>query len=238
MSEAIQAASRSMLSDLERLRSIGSNVANASTPGFKAERMVQRIFQNALSSVASTGAPAAQLQVLLDSKAGALRDTGRAMDLAIDGPGYFQIDAGDEVLFSRRGDFRVDAGGRLSNEQGLPVLGEGGEIVLTGGGADFEVDRQGYVSERGQRVGKLAIAQFGEGGSLAHVSGGLYRASEPPQVSEHSTVVQKHLEMANVDIVQESLNLVEVGRHANFVGQAIRGYDQMLDVAINELGRR
>lgn len=238
MSEAIQAASLSMLSDLERLRSIGSNVANASTPGFRAERTVQRVFQDALSSVASGGSNLAQLQVLLDSKAGALRDTGRAMDLAIDGSGYFQIDAGGEILFSRRGDFRVDAAGRLSNEEGLPVLGEGGEIVLTGGGTDFEVDRQGIVSERGQRIGKLAIAHFGEGATLAHVSGGLYRASEGPEVSDRSTVIQKHLEMANVDIVQESLNLVEVGRHANFIGQAIRGYDQMLDVAINELGRR
>lgn len=232
MSNAITAVSQAMLSDLERLRVISHNMANVSTPGFRAERPVEGRFEGVVSNRLA-GVPTRSLTVATD-KAGGVRETSRNLDVAIDGPAFLQVDTGDSIVYTRRGDLRLDAGGRLITESGHPVVGTAGEIVLTGD--DAEIDARGVITQRGQAVGQLALVEFGPEAVLQPLSSGLLASSVTPDPATQSTVLGRHLETSNVDVVSESLRLVEVSRHASYIGQVIRGYDQILNAAINTLG--
>lgn len=232
MSNAITAVSQAMLSDLERLRVISHNMANVSTPGFRAERPVEGRFEGVVNNKLA-GVPTRSLTVATD-KPGGVRETSRNLDVAIDGPAFLQVDTGDSIVFTRRGDLRLDASGRLVTESGYPVLGTAGEIVLAGD--DAEIDNRGVITQRGQAVGQLALVEFGPEAVLQPLSSGLLTSAETPDPATQSTVLGRHLETSNVDVVSESLRLVEVSRHASYIGQVIRGYDQILNAAINTLG--
>ena len=232
MSNAITAVSQAMLSDLERLRVISHNMANVSTPGFRAERPVEGRFEGVVSNKLA-GIPTRSLTVVTD-KAGGVRETSRNLDVAIDGPAFLQVDTGDSIVYTRRGDLRLDAGGRLITESGYPVLGTAGEIVLTG--EDAEIDTKGVITQRGQAVAQLALVEFGSEAVLQPLSSGLLASADTPDTATRSTVLGRHLETSNVDVVSESLRLVEVSRHASYIGQVLRGYDQILNAAINTLG--
>ena len=232
MSTAIQGAASSLLADLERLRSIGNNMANASTPGYRAERLVNQSFA-ILMIAALLSSP--RMDVVADSRPGSIRATGRTLDLALDGPGYFQIAGPSGVVYTRRGDFRRDDAGRLATTNGLAVLGAAGEVFLTA--AEVQVERNGTISQDGTKVGRLLLTEFEASEKLRYLGDGLYQSSSEGTSSSTTSLLQRHLEMSNVDIVAESLRMLEINRHVGMVGQVLRGYDQMLDSAINNLGR-
>lgn len=116
---------------------VGDNISNSSTIGFKAGRSEFEDLiaggQTAGKTIGS-GSQLAGVSTLFDQ--GTLEFTGRALDLAIDGNGFFVVGEGDQRFYTRAGNFKVDASGYLVNQSDLRVLG----YPASGSGALEEIN--------------------------------------------------------------------------------------------------
>lgn len=238
MGDIAALAAATLSSDMERLRIISQNLSNASTPAYRAELPTPTNPER--FAAALRGGPLPQETApVRTGKAGMLRETQRRLDLAIEGPGYFRVQTPAGVRYTRRGDFTMDAGGRVLSQAGFPLLGESGELVLPGG--DFEIDPQGVV-----RIGSTPVARIllgmpqDQDQELSYLGDSLFAAQDDlptagPEAGR-AALRQGALESANVNPLQEMVSLMETVRHVGFGAQALRAYDQMLDASINQTG--
>ena len=197
-----------------------NNLANASTTGFRAD------FQNALSQqVEGEGFPSRVYATVedagVDYSAGSIMSTGRELDAAINGQGFFAIQAADGgEAYTRAGDFRVDNLGRLTTGAGHPVLGNGGPISVPAH-SKLEIGADGTISIQplGQSANTLAIVdriklvnpshdqlQKGLDGLIRVRDGGVAVADAGV------SVVSGSLETSNVNTVGALVRMIELAR--------------------------
>ena len=135
-----------------------NNLANASTTGFRSDYTQSRA-QPVFGDYFPTRAFAMAERPASDFRQGPLQETGRQMDVAIEGPGWFMVEGADgEEAYTRSGDLSVDPQGRLINARGLQLMGGGGPIVLPPF-ETIEIARDGTVSIRPQGEGPEAVAE-------------------------------------------------------------------------------
>lgn len=234
-----------------RLDTLASNVANASTPGFKATRVD---FKDALYStmdnpVLLNGADNNLLRgsgLLVDStsidlKQGANIDTGLPLDFAIEGDGFFQVQAENgEVLYTRSGSFRtvaVDDINYLVTPQGYFVLDSGGNRVnMPDDGTAVSITQKGVISTLEGEIGTIGVVRFSNPSGLTAVgdtSFSLTETSGQPEIDESSIVVQGKLENSNVDLAQELTLLIRSQRAYSLASRALTTSDDMLGLANN-----
>lgn len=236
MSEVLAIAAKSMADDLARMATISHNLANATTPGFKKDITVTRPFIEYLQTYGAyprtftTTVPV--LDTVVDYKAGSLRYTGGALDVALDGDGFIELQSDHGPLYTRQGNFQVDARGRLITATGIPVAGD---ITLTT--TQIRIDNQGRVFDDDRPAGQLRVVSFEHPGALQKVGAGLFIAPNATagQQSE-SRVRQGYLENSNVASVTEMVNIIDTMRHFEATQRLIQGYDAILDRAIRMLG--
>jgi flagellar basal-body rod protein FlgG len=236
MSDAIAALSDAMRNDAETLRVIGQNVANLDTTAYRREIAVMHpTFEQASDDVRATLGRALSLETVIDQRPGTLKSTTEPLHLALEGPGFFVVDAAGGEALTRRGDFRLDNTGKLVTQAGQPVLGEGGAIELAGGTPQIAPD--GAVRVNGEIVARVRIAQVAPESQLTPIGGDLYRANQLSQPDDSARVRQGFLETSNVESVGEMVRLIETMRHFETVQRFVRGYDDMVGRAISELGK-
>jgi len=224
MTDTIQAVSRSLSADVNTLNAISHNIANISTPGFRAERSVAS-FQSQLEGSAST--------VAVDLKDGPLADTGRSLDLALRGTGFFEVQRGTETLLARAGNFRLDNDGALVNANGDQVLGESGALQLPN--QSVRIDGKGEIWAGDRSLGHFKLVDVADASRLQALDGGAFRY-DGALTEFKGKVQQGALEHANVDAADESVRLMELTRHVESVQRAISIYDKAMDTGINRLG--
>lgn len=250
MQDAVYSAMFGAMTAEHRMNSIANNLANVSTTGFKRERlnfqdMVSRPAAMTLDptpTVRLTGSaggmgagPAAPERVIvsqprigqarLDFSDGGMRQTGNTLDLAIQGEGFFKVQAPEGVRYTRDGSFRLSPEGELVTAQGYQVLGEGGPITVPEG-RDFLVSSSGVVTAGVDEVGRLSVVAVENPDQTLEKHGrNLFRAKDGVNASESrpelSTVAQGFLEAANVEIVEEMVNMIETNR-------AFEAYQKMM----------
>ncbi len=236
MSDLMAIAAKSMADDMARMATISHNLANATTPGFKKDIPVSRPFVEYLQAYGSgaqtyvTTLPAAT--TVVDHKAGSLRFTGSAMDAAIDGDGFFELQSEQGPVYTRAGNFQIDARGRMVSASGLPVAGD---ITLTT--TQPRIDQKGRVFDDDKPVGQLRVVQFERPGAMLKIGDGLFLGpnSTTGQVVD-SRIRQGYLENSNVMPVGEMVNVIETMRHFEANQRLIQNYDEVLGRAIRTLG--
>jgi len=246
MSVVMSILAASMRNDVDQMRLVAQNMASADVVAYRQHIGVARpdfasLFgqENAAAgaapALAATGA--VHMDVAIDSRPGTLRQTGEPLDVAIQGDGYFVVSTAQGQLLTRRGDFHLDSSGTLSAFSGDPVLGTQGEIRIKGGTPRIEAD--GSVLVGGQVIGHLEIAEPAPGGALQPVGdGGLFAASGGQvSVDAGAQVRQGFLETSNVSPVNQMMTLLQTTHHFEADQRFVRAYDQMLDQAINDLGK-
>jgi flagellar basal-body rod protein FlgF len=197
-----------------------SNLANASTTGFKAD------FQNSLSKqVYGPGLPSRVYAMTenagVDNTQGSIVTTGRELDIAINGDGWIAVQAADgSEAFTRAGDLKIDNLGRLTNGAGHTILGEGGPISIPAN-EKLEIGADGTITVRpiGQQSNSLAIIdriklinppheqlQKGADGLMHMKKGG----KSVPDASV--TVVAGSLESSNVNTASTLVRMIELAR--------------------------
>src|SRR5258706_4599895 len=203
-----------------------SNLAYAQTTGLRAESTA---FQSLL---AAQTAPALALinravnefgvlgRSVLDLAPGNFERTGGNLDLAVEGPGFFAVQAGTGVLYTRNGAFRVSAKGQLVTADGNPVLGDQGPLRLPGGNVAIGPD--GTVSVNGASAGKLRVAEFAPGTALRAEGSSYYSApAASVRAGTASSVRQGMLESSNVNAVSAAVALITVQREAEMLQTAL-----------------
>ena len=136
MERGLYIAASGMLAEMARQDQLANDLANASTPGYKADRVSQRSFGDLMLSNSSDGSTVGPLgqgaaidKQQTDLRPQALRDTGQPLDLAVTGDGYFGVQTKQGVRYTRNGAFTADAKGNLVDQMGNQVLGVGGKPV-------------------------------------------------------------------------------------------------------------
>jgi len=240
-----------------RLETVSNNLANVSTPGFKKDHVLVESFPRLiqLSSRRSdtvpgalqrevlgvTGEGAAVSQVVTNFSQGMLRETGNPANLALTGSGYFVLtdpDNEDAVFYTRNGSFQVDSEGYLVNDHGYRVMGDGGPVQLEEDPVSFSIDERGNITENGSVSNTIYVVNFESPASLQREGRDFYLAGEQePQPMEIPALVQRYLEGANVDPVEETINLTTASRAYETGQKIIQAQDGMLDMAINRVGK-
>ena len=130
MERGLYIAAAGMVAEMVRQDQIANDLANAATPGYKADRAQQRSFSDLLLENTKTGEVVGRLgqgplitKQVTDLTPEALRSTGEPLDLAIAGPGYFAVQTSSGVRYTRDGSFKAAADGTLTDQLGNAVLG-------------------------------------------------------------------------------------------------------------------
>jgi flagellar basal-body rod protein FlgG len=242
-------ALQAMQQDATKVDRVSSNLANALTVGYKREISVQRPLATAGMSFAQTmqrqdsNATAAvrpsqqEVETVRDNRPGTLRPTGQALDVALTGPGYFEVSTADGPAYTRQGQFSLDGRGRLiTTNGGYPVMGRNGEIQLIG--AQVSIDAAGNITQGGRIVNQLKVISLPGGTPVSARGDGLLVANSAVRMLSDSEVQlrQGFLENANVSSMQEMVQLMQTMRHFESMHRVAQGYDDMLGVAIRKLG--
>jgi flagellar basal body rod protein FlgG len=227
-----------MRTRLEELERLASDLANVNTSGYKIERSAtaaaerERFLAELESAVDVVGAGSR-----IDVRPGTLTSTGRELDVAIEGSGFFEVLTPGGPRYTRSGAFTRRADGVLTTMDGYPVAGEKGEIRVEPGA--ITIDPDGTVHTGTTVAGRLKVVDFDDPATLSRESGARFRAAAPPKPAIDARTIGGALEQSNVSVVDRMATLTAVSR--SFEGLQ-RGVSVLMnDVdgrAISELGRR
>jgi flagellar basal-body rod protein FlgF len=220
---------------------VANNLANADTAGFKFESLM------ASDDAVTTPTPGAATTpvdfvaaagVARDYTQGPLTQTGAPLDVAIDGKGFFQISTAAGPRYTRDGRFRLDATGRLVTQDGDPVEGDGGDIVLDPKKGQVAIAANGDISQAGQNVGKLSVVTFDSLAALSKDGNNLYRndSNLTAQPSTSASLKQGMLEGSNVQPVTQITRLIEVNRAYDAIASMMASTGQLSTSAVQRLG--
>jgi flagellar basal-body rod protein FlgG len=227
---------------------IAENLASATVPGFKKQEVsfeaVPSGRHHATSAPGSTSSAVMMVQSgpgATNFQAGEFRTTQVKTDLAIDGPGFFEVELpGGHRAFTRDGEFHLNATGQLVTKEGYTVLGDGGPIQLDlNNYTELSVSPTGEVSQGTDLKGRLRVTEFSRPQSLHRLSGGYFTAGNNPDAgatpSTTSTLRQGVLESANTSVVREMANLMVAMRTFEANQRMAQLHDDRMARAINDL---
>jgi flagellar basal body rod protein FlgG len=214
---------------MQQMELVSQNIANSNTAGYKEMRLTFRLEgdgEGALGqSTTAVNAPVANF------RDGAIEIDGNPNHLALQGEGFFVVQAGDKELLSRVGTFRRDDEGRLTTTQGYQVMGESGAIEIPVE-EQFRVDARGTVI--GSKSGELGRLRIVLSNKVDPLGGGLWQSSgELLPADAH--VIQGALERSNVDPLKAMIELIEASRYFEAYQNAMQTSDEM-DANLNKVG--
>ena len=247
-----------------KLDTIANNLANSGTTAFKRSRtnfedtFYQHLklpgildSQNKPTATGLAMGLGTRLQsTQLDSSNGSLVSTDRKLDVAIVGDGFFQVQDGSQILYTRAGNFALNANGDLviaSADRGRPIEPN---INIPADAVDIEISEEGFVSvlqpnsNQLQQVGQLQLAKFINPGGMVQLGENLYQdvgAAGSVQVASPGQqglglLRQGFLEASNVEPVRELVDLIATQRNFELNSQVIQAADQALQL-VNNLRR-
>ncbi|MFQ5963003.1 MAG: flagellar basal-body rod protein FlgG [Candidatus Scalinduaceae bacterium] len=255
MMKALYTSATGMQAQQFFLDIVSNNLANVNTTGFK---RVQVNFQDLLYDKSiPAGAESAQglqiptglqvgsgVRVISTNKVftqGVPENTGRSLDLAIQGSGFFQMSHPDgSTVYTRDGAFQLNSNGEIVNGEGLklePAISIQGDVVSISIGSDGTVSTQSSTGSV-QSAGQITLASFPNPAGLESIGRNLYRettASSSPQTGTPGQngigeIIQGFLESSNVQVVTEMVNLIVAQRAYEISSKAIKASDEMLSI--------
>ncbi len=226
MERGLYIAASGMLSEMQRQDLIANDLANASTPGYKADRTAQHSFAEMLLANRETGATVGPLgsgvsiaRQVTDFSPQALRETGEPLDFAITGDGFFGVQTPDGPRFTRNGRFMADGNGRLTDQLGNPVVGRNGQPVTVGADGTVDASQLGvYDVPDARKVGEGLF-----GGGATGQAAGVARSGA--------------LEGSGVDAARTMVDMIASLRAFEAGQRVITTIDSTLQKAANDVGR-
>lgn len=170
---------------------------------------------------------------------GEIEQTQKPTDVAIDGPGFFQIQGADgNNLYTRNGEFQFNNENTLVTRHGLQVLGDGGPITIDPEQGAVTIAKDGTISQGNNLLGRLQLFNFEDPQGLIRVEGGYFEAPEGtnPEALEDGELVQGAIESSNVLPMEELVSLIQVARAYEASQRSMLSHDDLVAKAINSLG--
>ena len=209
----------------EKLTTTSINMANANTVGYKPARLSLGS-QNNLVQVEKKA---------IDFSEGGKQNTFNKLDLALEGEGFFVVQAQQGLAYTRKGNFSLNAEGIMVTQEGLPVLGQNGIIRIQGN--NFTVSGDGTIQVDGTEIDKLRLADFPRPYPFTDTSGTLFypTTSDIQEQSAQGVVVrQGQLELSNTNLMKEMTRLIEISNNYESCHKVMQTVDEMDQKIINE----
>lgn len=263
----------------QQVDTVANNLANADTVGFKKDAPAFREYLSVLEREPShTDIPRGPIKdrdlhpldgrdqafvvvdgTYTDFKQGSLKVTQSPLDLAIDGPGFFEVSTPSGSRFTRHGGLKVSADGRLVNSQGFPLLAAspGGLVAPLADGRAPASDPARFIDLRDRKgpltineageiysgedlVAKLSVVEFKEPTRLRKAGGSLFVNPDPTNISSdpaRSLVRQGVLETSNVNPVEEMTKLIKANRLFEQDMKALKTFGELMGREANDIGK-
>lgn len=257
MMRSLWTAASGMVAQQLSIDVVSNNLANVNTTGFKRSRAEFEDLMYQTLKIAGTQTPAGNriptgLQVGMGARAltvhksfsqGDFQNTGNSLDIAIEGDGFFQVDANGAMAYTRAGSFKLDNNGQIVTANGYPLQPAFNVPANTVNITITEQGRLSCLDKSGTELGgtDIPVYTFINPAGLNSIGRNLYvetQASGPntqgvPGTDNFGTLAQGYLEMSNVEMVDEMVNMI-VGQRAYEVNsKAITTSDTMLQTAVN-----
>ncbi|GAB1770986.1 flagellar basal body rod protein FlgG [Priestia aryabhattai] len=247
-----------------KLDVLGNNIANVNTYGYKKGRttfkdLVSQQVGGATAPVqgAAGGVNAKQIGIgsqvgTIDTiqTSGSIQSTGRPLDVAISGDGYFVVSDGTSEYYTRAGNFYLDSEGALVTGDGLYVQGTNGNITIDSTNAkSYSIGANGTVNIIGldgnvlPNTQTIKLAKFANNEGLQKAGGNLFAdtlnagmvptQNITPGTSGTGTLISNALEMSNVDLSEEFTEMIVAQRGFQANTRIITTSDEILQELVN-----
>lgn len=251
-----------------KLDTIANNIANVNTPGFKRDQQVFSEYLTANEKEPTTNPIPRDVAAIesfynmqggdksyvhekgtyTDFSQGSLKRTGGALDLAIDGPGMFEVSTPTGIRYSRAGNFTLDGNGRLVTKEGYPVLKkaepgtpETERMITFTGESPSSITDSGFVFQGEEELGQLSLVNVSNPDAMMKIGNNLYGPRPNFQLETNQiptpALKQGFLETSNVNVVQEMTDMISTHRIFESTQKAIGAYDGMMDKLVNVVGK-
>ncbi len=221
-----------------------TNMANANTPGFKAERV---LFSDWLSKQTGADAPRGGRTVSFvqdratyrEQQAGPVQQTGNPFDLALGGDGYFSVDTARGPRLTRAGRFTPMSDGRLGDSDGNALLDTAGQPIRIGA-ADgrITVAADGTIRSENGQIGKIGVVQPSDAMRVTAEGARTMRADVDTAPVAQPQVIQGAVEDSNVQPVLEMTRMMADLREFQFTTQFVQGEADRLQSSIDKITQR
>ncbi len=183
------------------------------------------------------------------------KHTGNPLNVALNGPGFIAVETPQGVRYTRQGVFNLNSEGQLVTPEGYRVKGKGltdlsgGKFVIDSGGnvlvggeelGQFFIDSTGNISVGEMEKGKIDIVEFEKPELLRKQGHSLFVTNQRPlrgKASGNTEVKQGFLEMANINVMKEMVNMIELNRLYESYQKVMTSIDESVGKVINEIGR-
>lgn len=250
MNDALYIAATGLQAQQAGLNAVADNLANMNTPSFKAGRV---IFADLIAPRSAAATPSTRMGgvgvtvsgVSKDFKPGELKQTGAAMDIALQGQGFMEVlQADGSTAYSRGGTLAMNKDGLLTTATGEPLKPE---IQLPSNMTRLVIGRDGQISaaegnsQTPSEVGRLTIVDFANPSGLKPLGNGLYVATEAsgepiaghPGEAGMGTFIQGSLEGANIDINSQMVALMLAQRGYELSARVAQAADTLMELTNN-----
>lgn len=260
MIRSLYSASSGMRVNQHKMDTIGNNIANASTIGYKSSKpdfketlydvMENRPAESNANLLVGNGVRVGSIQTYFSQ--GNLQGTNNSLDIALEGSGFFTLaNENGEYMYTRDGNFKLshfpNGGARLENREGYPVLDSYGQPFIFEEGSreeDLLINEDGNLYLRNQDgdvlyQGMMGIHSFVDPSGLESARGSYYMATDnsgQPILSTDTRVIQGSLEQSNVELSQEMTDLIMAQRAYQLSSRVVQTADEMEKQANNLRG--
>jgi flagellar basal-body rod protein FlgF len=219
---------------LERQTTISQNLANASSTGYRGQTVAFRSLP-VFNQFFETRTYAVETTTGSDFSPGILKETGRPLDVAIQGKGWFAVkDAQGKEAYTRAGHLQLDATGEIETASGLSINGEGGSSIVVPPNLSVAIAADGTVegvnpantAER-QTLGRLKLVNPSEA-DLVRGDDGLFRlksGEEAPSANREVAVSAGMLEGSNVNVVESLVQMISAARQFDIQMKMMQNLD-------------
>ena len=209
---------------------VSNNMANMTTSGYKGDEAVFITYlartENAAPDI--VGNPLHFTEDYASYKnfrEGTIAHTGNSLDIAIKGNAFFAVDTPDGELYTRKGQFALNADGAISTIDGYPLLSENNTpFFIAPGESEITITDSGEVLTENGNLGRIKLATFADNQKLSKVADTMFKNTDASNVEFNTgnyEVVQGSVEKSNVDPIGEMTKLIKLQRSYDYVQQMI-----------------
>lgn len=212
---------------------IATNLAHMNVPGFRRSVVSIATFAEQLAAQEAQEPGHGNTIESLDTDftEGPMVQTGRKLDVAIGGDGFFVVQGKSGPLYTRSGTLQVGEGGNLVGTHGMPVLGDGGPLSIPSdiSPSQINIATDGTITAGETQVGKLQLVRFENNARLKPVGTTLFSAEDATvQVDAEVSVIQGVREQSNVQPVDELVSMILASRYHEAAQRTLKSIDQTI----------
>lgn len=225
----------------KQMDAVSNNMANMNTAGFKQDDTLFASYLVQTPEAAGIGsAPlyfTEDFGTFQNFAAGAIVETGNTFDVAIEGDAFFCVETSAGEMYTRKGQFALNADGQIVTNDGAVVLSENNEpFFIAPGEREVVITESGDVMTENGVIGRLKLAHFADNQKLLKVAGTMFEnvAGNEMQVgTDNVRIAQGAIEKSNVNPIEEMTKLIKVQRSYEYVQQMIDNEHERLSNTIS-----